>query len=105
LFVHNILQRAVGERKNVLAPNGLTEIRSLGETCVAEFFGQGVCADTRGLWPRIDLAIQKSCQHIPRGLWHRKSQLKAAPNCSIEQFGMIRCRNGNDVAWQLVNLH
>jgi hypothetical protein len=38
-------------------------------------------------------------------LWEGKTKLKATPDRSIEQFGVVRCRKGDDITWQLIYLH
>src|SRR5690606_32999435 len=40
-----------------------------------------------------------------RGLWKRKAQLESSPSCSIEQLGVVRGGNHNDIARKFINLH
>lgn len=89
----------------MLAPNGLTEFEGLREADVSQAGGEFASFDTSRFRPSLELAIEKYRKSIERGLRQREPQLKTPPYRAIQQFGVVRRRDGYHIARQLIDLH
>jgi len=62
--------------------------------------------ERRGFSGQLDeILSRKYLNLLPVRRWKCQTDLEPPPDCAIEQFGVVRRGNNNDVAWQFVELH
>ena len=85
--------------------NVLTELGYLCEAHVAELLGHLLRRHPGVFAPRREVAIDDHRAAADVGPGHVDAKLEPPPDGAIKQLGMIGCRDGDDVAGKLVQLH
>ena len=87
------------------SPYGLAEIQCFGEANQAQLPRNLLDRHARGFRPVRDDPVQKDLNELPVRRGESEPDLETTPHSTVEQFSMVSCRNDNDVARQLIELH
>ena len=79
-------------------PDILAELKHLGKASSAHLGGNRLRGHARALGPGVEKAIDQHRHRIARRQRHIDPQLEAPPHRTVEQLGMVRGGDNDDMA-------
>jgi hypothetical protein len=75
----------------------LTEIQGLCKTYSTQFSSNRFCCGFGRIGPLGDNSVEENRYSLPIRGWESKSHLEAAPDCPVQQLGMVGSGDHYDV--------